>query len=76
MNRFQHSYSAELTNLLEFMLARDERSRPDWAELEEHVIKIEEDNNNQPKNRESDNFLTKIFGSMRPNTKIDPPVEP
>jgi len=25
------------------MLAKDERGRPDWAELEEHVIKVEED---------------------------------
>lgn len=25
------------------MLSKDERSRPDWFELEEHVIKVEED---------------------------------
>lgn len=25
------------------MLGKDERSRPDWFELEEHVIKVEED---------------------------------
>ena len=43
MNRFQAAYSPELTNLLQFMLAKNEISRPDWAELEEHVIKVEED---------------------------------
>jgi hypothetical protein len=31
ISRFQQSYSPELSNLLEFMLARDERARPDWA---------------------------------------------
>lgn len=25
------------------MLGKDERSRPDWFELEQHVIKVEED---------------------------------
>jgi hypothetical protein len=40
---FQQTYSSELTNLVEFMLGKDERSRPDWFELEEHVIKVEED---------------------------------
>lgn len=43
INLFQQTYSSELTNLVEFMLGKDERSRPDWFELEQHVIKVEED---------------------------------
>ena len=72
MNRFQQSYSPELANLLEFMLAKDERARPDWAELEEHVIKIEEDNvsaavgGNQSQPKERENFLDRILGSIHP----------
>lgn len=30
INLFQQNYSPELTNLVEFMLSKDERSRPDW----------------------------------------------
>lgn len=33
LSLFQQHYTAELTNLVEFMLSRDERSRPDWFEL-------------------------------------------
>ena len=52
------------------MLAKDERSRPDWAELEEHVIKIEEDN--QPNQRDP-NFLDRIFSKIKSTSKVKVP---
>lgn len=42
INRFGQMYSEELRNMLEFMLSRDERVRPDWIDLEEHVMKGDE----------------------------------
>jgi hypothetical protein len=62
------------------MLAKDERARPDWAELEEHVIKIEEDNANvNPGSvKENENMLEKIFGHLRSSnrgSKNAPPEE-
>ena len=43
LNLFQQTYSPELTNLVEFMIGKDQRARPDWFELEQYVIKVEED---------------------------------
>lgn len=39
INRFGQIYSEELKNMLEFMLSKEEKMRPDWIELEEHVMK-------------------------------------
>jgi hypothetical protein len=43
INLFQKIYSKELTDLVEFMLSRDERSRPNWLELEKYVMDFDED---------------------------------
>lgn len=46
MSRFGQVYSEELKNMLEFMLSKEEKMRPDWIELEEHVMKNNEENKN------------------------------
>jgi len=42
LHRFRENYSEELAALVELMLSREERARPDWLQLEERVIREEE----------------------------------
>lgn len=42
LHRFQQAYSEELAGLVELMLSREEKARPDWLQLEERVIREEE----------------------------------
>ena len=42
LHRFKQIYSDDLAGLIELMLCREEKSRPDWVQLEERVIKEEE----------------------------------
>lgn len=46
VNRLGQVYSQEFKSMVELMLSRDERIRPDWVELEEHVIKGEDGRRN------------------------------
>lgn len=39
IDRLGQAYSDEIRNMVEFMLSKDERARPDWIDLEEHVMK-------------------------------------
>lgn len=43
IDRLGQAYSDEIKNMVEFMLSRDERARPDWIDLEEHVMKGSDD---------------------------------
>lgn len=42
IDRLGQAYSNEIKNMVEIMLSRDERARPDWTELEGHVMKGDE----------------------------------
>lgn len=42
IHKFKQIYSEDLTGLIELMLCKEEKSRPDWIQLEERVIKEEE----------------------------------
>ena len=38
LHRFREGYSEDLAGLVELMLSREEKARPDWLQLEERVI--------------------------------------
>lgn len=42
IHRFKQIYSEDLTGFVELMLYKEDKSRPDWIQLEERVIKEEE----------------------------------
>lgn len=50
------------------MLSKDERSRPDWFELEEHVIKVEED-------VRGNGFVPQSARKEEPGNRVDHLVE-
>jgi|688.fasta_scaffold258810_2 hypothetical protein len=42
LHRFRQTYSEELAELIELMLSREEKNRPDWLQLEERAMKEDE----------------------------------
>lgn len=42
LHKFRQFYSEELAELIELMLSREEKNRPDWLQLEERAMKEDE----------------------------------
>lgn len=71
IDRLGQAYSDEIKNMVEFMLSRDERARPDWIDLEEYVMKNGDEVRRsmiQEESKREDSFLnSEVFPGITNN---------
>jgi hypothetical protein len=76
INRLGQAYSDEIRNMVEFMLSQDEKVRPDWIDLEEHVMKSGEEGRKSmisDENQREDGLLMKpmkVEGHLHTENKV------